>query len=287
MEEAPVTTPPRLPPRSADANKGDYGRVLLVAGCRGMSGAAVLAGSAALRAGAGLVQVAVPMEIQPLVAAANPCYMTAALSQDLRGRFSAASADDLAGLTNWATVVAVGPGLGQSESMPDLIDRLLGCVAAPLVIDADGLNALAKTSGNALREREHPTVLTPHPGEFARLIYADAKAVQADREKLAVAYAKKQGVVLVLKGRATLVTDGTQTYQNATGNPGMATGGTGDVLTGVIAALIAQGMTPFDAAALGVHVHGLAGDIAAEKVGQVSLLATDLIDHLGAAFLRV
>lgn len=287
MEEVPVTTPPRLPPRSADANKGDYGRVLVIAGCRGMSGAAVLAGSAALRAGAGLVQVAVPMEIQPLVAQANPCYMTAALSQDLRGRFSAASADDLAGLTNWATVVAVGPGLGQSESMPDLIDRLLGCVAGPLVIDADGLNVLAKTSGNALRDREHPTVLTPHPGEFARLIHSDAKAVQADREKLAVAYAKKQGVVLVLKGRATLVTDGTQTYQNATGNPGMATGGTGDVLTGVIAALIAQGMTPFDAATLGVHVHGLAGDIAAEKVGQVSLLATDLIDHLGAAFLRV
>ncbi|WP_020471139.1 NAD(P)H-hydrate dehydratase [Zavarzinella formosa] len=281
-----VTTPPKLPPRNPDSHKGDFGRVLVIAGSRGMSGAAVLTGSATLRAGAGLVQVAVPMEIQPIVAQANPCYMTAALPQDLRGRFAAAATDDLATLSNWSTVTAVGPGLGQSESMPEMLGGLLERVECPLVIDADGLNALAKLPATRLKDRTKPTLITPHPGEFARLINSSIETVQAHRENLAFEFARTRGVILVLKGHATLVTDGTRMYRNTTGNPGMATGGSGDVLTGVIAALIGQGMEPFDAAVSGVHIHGLAGDIAAESRGPVSLIATDIIDHLGDAFRR-
>ena len=279
-----LSFPPLLPPRSLDAHKGDFGRILVIGGARGMSGAIVLAGLAALRSGAGLVQVAVPMEIQPIVAQANPCYMTSAMPQDMRGRFASAATDELINLSKWATVIAFGPGVGQSESMPSLLGNLLDRVENPLVIDADGLNALSKVPHALLRDRTQPTILTPHPGEFARLINADTATVQTNREQLAIEFARDRKVVLTLKGHVTIVTDGERIYRNRTGNPGMATGGSGDVLTGVISALIGQGMTPFDASSLGVHIHGRAGDLAAATAGQVSLIATDIIERLGDAF---
>ena len=238
-----------------------------------MSGAIVLAGLAALRSGAGLVQVAVPMEIQPIVAQANPCYMTSAMPQDMRGRFASAATDELINLSKWATVIAFGPGVGQSESMPSLLGNLLDRVENPLVIDADGLNALSKVPHALLRDRTQPTILN-----------ADTATVQANREQLAIEFARDRKVVLTLKGHVTIVTDGERIYRNRTGNPGMATGGSGDVLTGVISALIGQGMTPFDASSLGVHIHGRAGDLAAATAGQVSLIATDIIERLGDAF---
>ncbi len=281
----PVVEVPSLPPRPLDANKGTFGRVLIVAGSRGMSGAAVLCATAALRGGAGLVRVAVPESILSLVAQANPCYTTAPLPQDERGRLSAAALPDLLELVRGHTVAVVGPGLGQSGELPDALAAVVERTTTPLVLDADALNGLVGRLG-ALREHRGPIVITPHPGEFARLLGCDIPTVQARRRESATEFARTHGVVVVLKGHGTIVTDGQRVYVNATGNPGMATGGTGDVLGGLIGALLAQGMEPFAAAQLGVYLHGLAGDLARARVGEVSLIATDLLDELPQAFLR-
>lgn len=284
----PVQTVPTLSPRPADGHKGTFGRVLVIAGSRGMTGAAVLCGSAALRGGAGLVQMAVPGEVLPIVAAGNPCYLTSPFPQDMRGRLSAAAVDDLVDVANtWADVVAVGPGLGQSDAVPRLLSALLERAKSPLVVDADGLNGLARLPAAEWRARRQPAVLTPHPGEFARMCDQPADAVRERREELAIDYAARQQVVLVLKGYQTLVTDGARIYRNPTGNPGMATGGTGDVLTGLIAALIGQKLDPFNAAVLGVWAHGRAGDLAAAVLGPTALIATDLFDYLPAALREV
>jgi ADP-dependent NAD(P)H-hydrate dehydratase len=274
---------PRVPARAADANKGNFGRVLVVAGSRGMSGAAVLCGSAALRGGAGLVSVAVPASLLPLVAAGNPCYMTAALAEDAHGRLAGAARDELLGLAGANTVVAVGPGLGHSSDLPSLVLSLIEQTQTPLVVDADGLNALQGQVGR-LRGRSAPLILTPHPGEFARLLGSDVAAVQGDRQGLAVRFAAEHGLVMVLKGHGTVVTDGRRVYVNTTGNPGMATGGTGDVLGGLIAALVGQGLEAFAAAQLGVYLHGSAGDLARDELGEVSLIASDLLTYLPRAF---
>lgn len=268
----PITTVPKLPRRQPDSHKGTYGRVLVVAGSAGMVGAAVLAGSAALRGGAGLVTVACPAGIQDIVAIGNPCYTTFGFHnvQDILER---AAAFD---------VLAVGPGLGAQLSTADLVLQLPD---KPIVLDADGLNNLVPIPD--LRTRSAPFVMTPHPGEFAKLLGKTTADVQADREPLAVEFAKTHGVVLLLKGHRTIVTDGERTYTNATGNPGMATGGCGDVLTGLIAALIGQKLPAFDAACLGAHVHGRAGDLAAAAIGQTALIASDLLLYLGKALQEV
>jgi ADP-dependent NAD(P)H-hydrate dehydratase len=278
-----ITALPTLAPRRRDANKGDYGRVLVVAGSRGMSGAAILCASAALRGGAGLVRVAVAEGLLPLVAGGNPCYMTMGLPQDLHGRLTFEGKAELVRLVSESTVAVLGPGLGRSPDLTRLLSAVLAETATPLVLDADALNNLADQAGD-LGRRAGPVVLTPHPGEFGRLIGHSAAEVQADRRARALAFARRAKVVLVLKGQGTLVTDGTRLYINSTGNPGMATGGTGDVLGGLIGALLAQHLEPFAAAQLGVHLHGLAGDLAAEHVGEVSLIATDLLDSLPLAF---
>ncbi|MCS7046702.1 MAG: NAD(P)H-hydrate dehydratase [Gemmataceae bacterium] len=273
---------PPLPPRKPDSNKGTFGRVLVIAGSRGMSGAAVLSASAALRAGAGLVRLAVPAEVQPLAATANPCLMTEGWPQDAAGRFAALTPRELALRTAGNDVIALGPGLGRSRGLTLLVQNLLAQWTKPLVLDADGLNNLA-ADGGALGAHGGPVVITPHPGEFARLLQTDVASVQAQRRESAANYARQHGVVVVLKGHATVVTDGRQLFVNATGNPGMATAGSGDVLSGVLAALLAQGLAPFAAACCAVHCHGLAGDLAAAARGQVGLIATDLLDYLPAA----
>ena len=277
VQELPV-----LRPRPAGSNKGMFGRVLVVAGSRGMSGAAVLSASAALRGGAGLVRLAVPAEILPIVAGANPCYLTAPLSQDTEGRIAKEASGALLTLVEANDVLALGPGLGRSEQLTALVFRLLSEVQKPLVLDADGLNALEGQTVR-LQSRPAPTVLTPHPGEFARLLGTTIKAVQDRRQELAVPFAAKNRVILVLKGKGTIVTDGGRVYVNSTGNAGMATGGTGDVLTGLISAFLGQGLDAFAAAQLGVHIHGLAGDLARDELGEVALIASDLLDFLPSA----
>ena len=277
-----VTNLPVLPPRAADSNKGDFGRVLIVAGSRGMTGAAILCGTAALRGGAGLVRVAVPSSEQPIVACGNPCYMTVPLACDEQGRLNLRAADELGQLFRDNDVAAVGPGLGQSEGTAACVREALNSQTA-LVLDADGLN-MVRGETAPLRNRTAPLILTPHPGEFARLIRKETVTVQSQREELATAFAAAHGLVLVLKGHVTLVTDGKRLYRNTTGNPGMATGGSGDVLTGLVAALLGQGLDAFAAAQLGVYLHGLAGDLARQALGEVSLIAADLIDYLPRAF---
>jgi ADP-dependent NAD(P)H-hydrate dehydratase len=278
-----VTALPAMAPRAADSNKGSYGRILVIAGSRGMSGAAVLCASAALRGGAGLVYLAIPKEIQPIVAGANPCYLTAALPEDSDGRLDLVAMTDLLALAEGKDVIAAGPGLGRAHGVTGVIEWLVTQVAVPLVLDADGLNALHGRVG-LLKGAPGPRLLTPHPGEFARLIGSDIRTVQADRQGLAVRFAAEHGVVLLLKGHGTIVTDGRRMYQNATGNPGMATGGTGDVLTGLIAALLGQGLEPFAAAQLGAWWHGRAGDLARDELGEICLVASDLLEYLPRAW---
>jgi hydroxyethylthiazole kinase-like uncharacterized protein yjeF len=280
-----VSDLPKLAPRRADSNKGTYGRVLVLAGSRGMAGAGVLCASAALRAGAGLVRLAVPQELVPIVAVANPCVMTAGLPQDDQGRLGPDAAAEALTLAQAHDVVAHGPGLGRSAVLTHLVAELVTKHAKPIVLDADGLNNLADQP-EILKQHAGPIVITPHPGEFARLAKIDTAQVQANRRERAARFAQEHGVVVVLKGHGTLVTDGVRLYCNTTGNPGMATAGSGDVLTGVIAALIGQDLDPFAAAQLGVYWHGLAGDLARDAVGEISLIATDLFDYLPKAIQR-
>jgi ADP-dependent NAD(P)H-hydrate dehydratase len=276
-----VTALATLPPRLADSNKGTFGKVLVVAGSRGYSGAAVLCGSAALRSGAGLVRVAVPQEILPIVAAGNPCYTTAMLPQDDEGRLDSNAEHHLLALAHGHDVVAIGPGLGRSSALTTLLSTLLDHLQTPIVLDADGLNAFVRHT--ALLRRSAPLILTPHPGEFGRLLNIDTATVQAHRRQLALAFAAENGLVLLLKGHRTIVTDGRRVYENTTGNPGMATAGSGDVLTGLVAALLGQGLEPFAAAQLGAYVHGVAGDLARDALGEVGMIATDLLDFLPQA----
>src|SRR6266849_2639070 len=263
-----ITELPRLARRAADSNKGSYGKDLVVAGSRGMSGAAVLCGSGALRGGAGLV----------IVAVGNPCYLTAPLPQDEHGKLSTLAEARILELAQVNDIAAIGPGLGQSAEIKQLLSHLIRDIKMPMVLDADGINALAGQT-DSLKDHAAPIILTPHPGEFARLIGCDVPTVQARRQELAGQFAQKYDAVVVLKGHGTVVTDGRRVFLNPTGNPGMATGGTGDVLTGLIAALLGQGLEPFAAAQLGVYLHGLAGDLAKEDLGEPSLIATDLIDY--------
>lgn len=276
---------PSLPPRRRDSHKGDYGRALLVGGSRGMSGAIALAGMATVRSGAGLTTLAVPDRCLETVAGFDPCVMTVPLACDEEGRLTHAAAARVLELAESATCVAIGPGLGRSASLVELVAILQTAVRCPMVIDADALHALA-ASRDALLAPAGPRILTPHPGEFRRLV-AGAGLADDDPRQQAVKLARQSQMTIVLKGHQTLVTDGATTALNTTGNPGMATGGSGDVLTGVICALVCQQLAPLAAARLGVHLHGLAGDLARDQVGEVSLTARDLIDHLPAALLTL
>lgn len=273
---------PRLPPRKPESHKGDYGLVLIVGGSVGMAGAAALAGMAALRSGAGLVRVAVPEPCRDVVASFEPSYMVVGLPADQAGRFSLEALEQIQQLAQPATAIALGPGLGRSAQLTQLVGFLYAKLDRPMVVDADGLNALAE-SGKLGAIPPAARILTPHPGEFFRLS-GGIKPAGAERAYHTQQYATHWGVVLVLKGHQTCISDGQHTWINPTGNPGMATGGTGDVLTGIIAALLAQGLSPLEAARLGVYVHGLAGDLGAGQLGQVSLIASDLLRFLPQAF---
>jgi NAD(P)H-hydrate epimerase len=272
-----------LPPRRPESHKGDYGRAVLIGGSRGMAGAITLSGLGALRSGAGLVRLAVPESIQATVAGYEPSYMTAALPADEQGRLSRRARRVLEPWLADATAVAIGPGLGRSEELNSLVAWLYARLPQPLVLDADALYALAARP-ESLQRHAGPRVLTPHPGEFAHLLGIQTSEAIARRESLATQLAARLGIVLVVKGNRTYITNGAQDAINTTGNPGMATGGTGDVLTGVVTALLCQGLAPFPAARLAAHVHGLAGDLAAAELGQTSLIASDLPRYLPAAF---
>jgi NAD(P)H-hydrate epimerase len=284
-DQDPIEAPlPLLPQRDARSHKGHFGLVLIVGGSRGMAGAAALAGMAALRGGAGLVRLAVPDVCLETVAGFEPSYMTVPLPCDVSGHISRSARAKIVELAQAATVVACGPGMGRSLGLNVLVSWLYSHLPNPMVLDADGLNALASRA-EVLSQPGGPRILTPHPGEFSRLL-GNRKLRPDQRQPAAVELARRSSAVLVLKGHHTILTDGNGHTVNKTGNPGMATGGSGDVLTGLIAALAAQGLSPLDAARLGVHLHGLSGDLAADELGQESLIATDLIRFLPNAFQR-
>ena len=272
-----------LPKRDPYTHKGDYGYVLCVGGSRGMSGAIVLTGRAALVTGAGLVKCAVPGTVLPTVAGLSMEIMTAPLPEDRSGRISLDAYREIMRLSEAVTVVVLGPGLGRSLGLTALVARLYREIAKPMIVDADALNALAERGG---WRSEYPRILTPHPGEFARLlgrsIPKEGPSTQQERIELVRDFAAKTGTITLLKGHETIITDGKAVAINRTGNPGMATGGSGDVLTGIIAGLIAQNLSPLEAAISGAHLHGAAGDRAAERLGQESLTAGTIIDFLGA-----
>jgi ADP-dependent NAD(P)H-hydrate dehydratase len=278
-------TLPTLPLRQADSHKGDYGRALLIGGSRGMAGAIALAGMAALRAGAGLVRCAVPDICLETVASFEPCYTTTPLPCDVAGHLLNAT-KAIQGLSEQATCIAFGPGVGRSEELDQLAEWLYVSLPQPLVFDADGLNALSQRA-IPLASAGGPRILTPHPGEFARLAKLTSPVPWELQAEIAHRLAAEHHVVIVLKGHRSLITDGVRSVRNSTGNPGMATGGSGDVLTGIITALVCQGLTPFEAAQLGCYVHGRGGDLAAENLGQVSLTAKDIIAYLPAAFREI
>ena len=281
-----ITTIPKLKPRAVDGHKGDYGKICIIAGSMGMSGAAALAGRAALRAGAGLVRVATPKSVLPIVASIEPSSTTIALPEDGLGRISAKAINTILEALNENDAVAFGPGIGISGALRSVLEILLEQDKLRLLIDADGLNNLAGIK-NWPAKLKAKLVLTPHPGEMKRLWSGlFREKLPPDRQKQAAQLARQTKTVVALKGAGTVVTDGEKIYINKTGNPGMATAGSGDVLTGVITALMGQGLSDFDAAVLGVYIHGLAGDIAAEKTGQVSLITTDIIQSLSDAFMR-
>jgi ADP-dependent NAD(P)H-hydrate dehydratase len=277
---------PKLKPRDPDAHKGDFGKICIIAGSLGFSGAAALAGKASLRSGAGLVRVAVPKSILPVIASIEPSYTTIPLDEDAAGRISKKALNKILNILPENDCLAIGCGIGISSDLSSILLALIGQENLKMVIDADGLNNLASIS-NWHKSAKADIILTPHPGEMKRLWPSVLREpLPPDRTSQAVQLAQKTKTIVVLKGAGTIVTDGQSLYINKTGNPGMATAGSGDVLTGCIAALLGQQLSLLDAAILGVYIHGLAGDIAAQRIGQVSLIATDIIDALGQAFMK-
>jgi NAD(P)H-hydrate epimerase len=274
-----------ITPRNPDTHKGDYGRVLIVAGSRGKTGAAHLAAIGALRSGAGLVTVATPSGCLPIVASMAPEYMTEAIDENPDG-LDADGVDDL--LESARDVLALGPGLGQAPGTRAFIQALVDRATLPLVIDADGLNAFAGEPDRLAGREGRDVIITPHPGEMARLVGMSIEDVQGNRLEVARTFATTHHVYVVLKGHRTLIaTPDGAVFINPTGNPGMASGGTGDVLSGMLAAWLAQLLDAEAACKLAVYLHGMAGDLAEADEGEIGMTAGDLAGHISDAILEL
>ena len=270
-----------------DAHKGAFGHALIVAGSPGKAGAAVMAAQGALRAGAGLVSVATPNELAPVIQAQVCEAMCVPSAESLEGTLGIGAEEELLKAAGAMTACAIGPGLSTHYETSQAVRNLIQRLTIPMVIDADGLNALAGHL-ELLKRLKAPVVMTPHPGEMGRLLGISSDDVQKDRIGIASAFARKYNVTLALKGAATVVaTPDGRVFINGNGNPGMATGGTGDVLTGMIGGLLAQGYSATQAACLGVYLHGFAGDLAASEKGEISMTAGDLIGKISEAFKTV
>ena len=263
-----------LPDRPADAHKGTFGKILLLCGSRGYTGAAALAAMGALRSGAGLVYLAVPDSIYDIEAVklTEPVIIPVA---DKDGRYAPASVEQILSLLQGKDAVLIGPGIGQSDGVEAVVCAVLEHFNGPVVLDADSIN-LMRMHKDILRGRTAPTILTPHDGEFVRF----GGVLESDRIASAKQLARDLGVIVLLKGHQTVITDGDSVYLNRTGNPGMATGGSGDVLAGVIVSLLGQGISPLEAAACGAWLHGAAGDICEKEIGQYGMLPSDMVNVL-------
>jgi len=270
----------RFPKRLPDSNKGDFGHVFVIAGSSGYTGAAYLTSQAALFSGSGLVTLACGKTIYPIMAVKLTEVMVKPFFETKDSSLSLLAEKELLAFIERCDAVAIGPGISQNKETQQLVRSLAGKLNKKTVIDADGINAFA---GNldALKKAKIPLVMTPHPGEMARLIGKDVAEVQEMRKDIAMNFSREYNTVLALKGHETVVADPKgELYINNTGNAGMASGGMGDVLTGMIASFLGQDVEPFAAASLGVYLHGLAGDMAAKEKGLLSLTATDLLNKL-------
>ena len=262
------------PLRKPDTHKGDYGRILLICGAEGYTGAPYLAAQAALRTGAGLIFTAVPRAVYPIVAAKLHAPMVFPVL-DENGKMSLKALPKLLEYLKTADACLLGPGLGRSEALDELVCEIIRNCKCPLVLDADGINAAAAHM-DVLREAACPVILTPHEGEFRRL----TQSPEADRVSGTAKLAKDLNAVVLRKGHRTVISDGNKNYVNQTGDAGMATGGSGDVLAGILTALLGQGVPPLEAAAAAAWLHGTAGDLAAKELGQYAMAPTDLIGQL-------
>ncbi len=270
--------------RPDDANKGTLGSLLSICGCYGMAGAAVMSGKSALRCGLGLLKTALPKSIYPIVATNISEGVYFPLSETDDGKLSRDNIDFILQEISKTKAVLIGCGLGISEDTRLIVNSVLEKCDKPMVFDADALNCICDNP-DLLKKAKAPVIITPHPGEMARLMKATPKLVNADRVANALNFAQKYNVVTVLKGSGTVIASPDREVMiNPTGNSGMATGGSGDVLAGIIGSLLAQGENAFDVACGGVYLHGLAGDIACEKHGKISMLPTDIIDCISVAF---
>lgn len=273
--------------RPDDSNKGTLGSLLCICGSYGMAGAAIMAGKAALRCGIGLLKIAVPKSIYPVCATNILESVYYPLEETSNGVISSKNTDFLLEMCEKSSAVVIGCGLSVCDDTKNLVQSVITNCKKPLVIDADALNCICNKP-EILTNLKAPAIITPHPGEMARLLHSTPKTVNSSRENTAIDFAKKFGVVTVLKGAGTIIAspDG-EVYINHTGNSGMATGGSGDVLSGIIGSLLAQGAAPINAAAAGVFLHGTIGDLAAEKLGKISMLPTDMIDMIPTAYLKL
>ena len=270
--------------RSLQTNKNDYGRIFVVAGSAGVSGACYLTSMSALRAGAGLVTVGVPKSLLLPLSRKMTEVMMKALPETKEGSLASAAHKPAGSFLKTQDVLAIGPGLSQNSETQTAIRKIILASQKPMVIDADGLNAF-KGKSALLKKLRSSAILTPHSGEFVRLFGGKAPISESERRKKAAEVARKFKIVLVLKGHRTVVASPKgNVYVNTTGNPGMATAGSGDVLTGIIAAMLGQKIEPFRAACFGVYLHGLAGDLAAKEKGEASMIASDIIHFLPRAF---
>jgi NAD(P)H-hydrate epimerase len=282
MAEPQILRPftlPAIPRRPADGHKGTFGKVIVIGGSIGMSGAVSLASVSALRTGSGLVTAAIPRAIQNVVAGYEPCVMTIGLKDDPETGLSEVSEEMVISLIEGRDALAIGPGLGKGSAAARLVESLLRLAKCPLVVDADGLN-LAAEARLFSRELQCPCVITPHPGEFARLTGRSITEIEKHREEIAQEFAESHSMVVALKGPGTIVTDGIRLFRNTTG-------GSGDVLTGIVVSLLGQQLPAFEATALAVHAHGLAGDVAAEQFTERGMIASDLLKCLPEAWRRL
>lgn len=274
-----------LPKRKSETYKGSFGRVFILAGSKGLSGACILAGNACLRAGAGLVTVGVPESLVLPLARRLTEVMTKSLPETKEGTTDFRAFQKIKVFLKTQDVLVIGPGLSQNSSTQKCIQKIIHSSRLPMVIDADGF---PKKGFARFLKLKAPAVLTPHLGEFLRVFGGKAPKGLAERKKRALQIAQKFKVVMVLKGHQTVVASPKgEVYVNTTGNPGMATAGLGDILSGMIAAFLGQGLEPFHAAWVSVYLHGLAGDLAAKKVGEISLVASDLLEMLPVVFKKV
>lgn len=270
-----------LPERDKDTHKGTYGRVGIIAGSRGMTGAPYLTSMACLRAGSGLVYTIVPEGISSILAVKLVEAIIKPVSDKNTGAFTLDSIAEIEKIIEDMDVLAIGPGMGIDEERVELVKHILLNFNGPVVLDADGLNCISKVGLNIFNKRRFPTVITPHPGEFSRLLGISTKEIQDNRVEYAKYVSTNYGIVTVLKGANTVVSSPKgEVYINTTGNPGMATAGSGDVLTGMITSFIGQGIDADKASILGVYCHGLAGDIAKEEKGEYGMIARDILESI-------